>query len=82
MQTGRIEIKTEDTVKSTLEKAAGIVGVSLSSFLIQNSLPKAKKIINDEKHIKLSDNDFNKFLEILDNPPEPNQALINLRKKR
>ncbi len=76
----RIELNTKKDVKEIIEKAAAISGMAVSSFIISHCFPKAREIVDQERRIVINEEAANQFLEILDNPPEPNEKLINLFK--
>ncbi|MEZ4526969.1 MAG: DUF1778 domain-containing protein [Desulfobacterales bacterium] len=59
-----------------LEAASEIRGESLHHFLIQSAYEKARLIIEQERIIKLSGTDSEKFFQYIDNPPEPSEKLI------
>lgn len=76
----RIELNTKKDVKEIIEKAAAISGMAVSSFIISHCFPKAREIVDQERRIVINEEAANQFLEMLDNPPEPNEKLINLFK--
>lgn len=71
----RIDIRLDPEQKSLLEEAAALSGHSLTSFLLANTLPAAHAVIREQQTTKLSRADSERFLELLENPPKPNNAL-------
>lgn len=61
-----------------IERAAAIMGSTVSSFMLQNAYEAARRVVAQQEIITLSDRDRDAFLEALDNSPEPTQALIDL----
>ena len=59
----------------TIHKAASLSGVTVSQFLIDAVVEKARVVINDYEVIKLSDEAATKMMSVLNNPPEPNAYL-------
>ncbi len=77
----RIEIRIRPKDKDKLEKAASIYGLSLSAFMLSNSLKAAQEGLSSQKRITLSESEWNSFMKILENPPHPNKALTAAIKK-
>ena len=71
----RLDLRIDQDQKELLERAASLRGLSLSSYLLSNSIEAATKDIESHEKLVLSDNDRDLFLSLMENPPEPNQAL-------
>ena len=71
----RIELILNQEQKDTLEKAAALMGTSIISYIISQSLAAAKKDITACETLVLSERDRDLFLSLLENPPEPCEAL-------
>jgi uncharacterized protein (DUF1778 family) len=63
-------------IREVLQQAAEIMGTTLNQFMVQASLEKAQAIIDQEKIIRLSQEDAKVFFNALDNPPPPNDNLL------
>ncbi len=74
----RIDLRITREQKELLARAASLSGVSMSSFLVNNALDQAKRIIVKSETITLSDRDRDLFYSILKNPPKPNKNLVKL----
>ncbi|MCB0262300.1 MAG: DUF1778 domain-containing protein [Calditrichaeota bacterium] len=70
-----IQIRVEPEKKSILKQAALGLGVNLSKFVLDASLKEAEKIIEEQISITLKQEEFERFFQALENPPEPNAAL-------
>lgn len=77
----RVDIKTTADAKHVLEKAAHSLGTTLSAFMIDSSLARARDILIQSQMIELNAKEANKFLEIIQTPPLPNAKLKALFKK-
>jgi uncharacterized protein (DUF1778 family) len=77
-ESARINLRTSPEVKDLIERAASMMGATVSSFMLQNSTDMARRVLAQQDVITLSDRDRDAFLKALDNPPEPTQALIDL----
>ncbi|MBW4597631.1 DUF1778 domain-containing protein [Brasilonema bromeliae] len=79
--TVRITARIAVSIQETLERAAELSGATLNQFMIQAALKEAKKIIEDERVIILSQNDADTVFSLIENPPVPNAKLKAALKK-
>lgn len=77
-ESARINLRTSPEVKELIERAAAMTGSTVSSFMLQSSSDVARRVLAQQEILTLSDRDRDAFLNALDNPPEPTQALIDL----
>ena len=77
----RIDLRVTQEQKDLLERAAHLKGMSLSSYLLTNSLEAAQTDLEVHQKLVLSDRDRDLFLQLLVNPPQPNQALKKAMKQ-
>jgi len=80
IKNARVEFKTTQNIKALLQEASSAVGLDLSSFLISVATKEAKKILNEERFLKLNSNEWENFEKVLNNPPKPTKELKNLMK--
>ena len=73
--TDRMNIRVKPEVKARLLRAAAIRHTDLTSFVTQSALRAAETVIAEADTIKVSERDFGRILELLDNPPKPNAKL-------
>lgn len=71
----RINFQVSSEHKLLLERAASVRGQSLSEFAISNLLPLAEKTLDQAERTQLSNRDRDLFLDMLESPDEPNDAL-------
>ena len=74
----RLDIRISQEDKETLELAAASKRVSLSSYILSAIMEKAMNDLEREREITLSLNAWNQMMDLIDNPPEPNDALRGL----
>ncbi len=74
----RINLRASPEAKAMIERAAALMGTTVSAFMIQNAYEAAQKLVAEWETITLSDRDRDAFLAALENPPEPNAALKRL----
>ncbi len=77
----RVDLRISQEQKDLLETAASLKGLSLSAYLLSNSLEAARKDIESYEKLVLSDKDRDLFLSLIENPPEPNQNLKSAMKR-
>jgi len=73
----RISAKVTAPIYRKLEKAAEIRGATISQFLVQAAVEKAELVIEQDKTIRLTMRDAEVFFEAIENPPPPNEKLLN-----
>lgn len=79
-KTSRLDIRLSDDEKSIIEKAALINHQSLSSYIISVLTKQAQIDIVNNEMITLSNTDRDFILDLLNNPGEPNNSLVELTK--
>lgn len=74
-QKARLSIRLAQEQKRLIERAATYYGLNTTDFTIATLVERAREVVQDHELIELSDRDRDRFIHILDNPPEPNEAL-------
>ncbi|MGK7879322.1 MAG: DUF1778 domain-containing protein [Crocosphaera sp.] len=68
-KSSRLDLRVTPEQKELLERAATLKGVSLSSYTLFHLIPIAKKEIEQEERLILSNQDRDLLLSTLENPP-------------
>lgn len=76
----RIDLRANSNQKSLLERAAELKHISLSSYILSTSLNQAQLDLSENETLVLSNRDRDLVMNLLDTPPEPNEALRELFK--
>lgn len=71
----KVMIRTAYQDKRLIEKAADHLGLTVSSFMLQNSIRAARKELAEVERTSLTERDAHIFFSALTNPPRPNEAL-------
>ena len=71
----RMNLRVRPEQKATLMRAAALKNTDLTDFVLQPALREAEAIIEAADHLKLSERDSLRVLELLENPPEANARL-------
>ncbi|GGF91918.1 MULTISPECIES: type II toxin-antitoxin system TacA family antitoxin [Cysteiniphilum] len=74
-KSARIEFKVTADSKAIFEKAAQLMGVSLTEFGMRAMTSFAKKVTTEQNLIKLTLSQQENFFAALENPPKVNDAL-------
>ena len=77
----RVVVRADEDVREVLQMAANCLGVPLSSFILQASVERAYKVIEQAHTIKLTFAASEAFFKALENPPKANEALMKAAAK-
>ena len=72
----RLNLRLTTDAKATLERAAAAQHQNLSEFCLGAALDKARDVLRPDGTLILSAAERQRFVEILMNPPEPNERLM------
>jgi len=74
-ESARINLRTSPEAKALIERAAALMGTTVSSFMLQNAYEAARRVVADNDTLILSQQAFEAFVVTCENPPEPNDVL-------
>ena len=74
-KTARLEARVTSEQKALLQRAADLSGQSLTDFVVASAQEAARRAIEAHAVVRLSAEDSRRFVELLLNPPAPNEAL-------
>lgn len=72
----RLSLRVSTDAKKLIVRAAAIQQTNLTDFVVSNILPVAQKIVDAAEQVYLTERDTKMIMEILDNPPAPNEKLL------
>ena len=72
----RMSLRIASKEKALLLRAAALQHVNLTEFVIRNAVAVAHKVIDENKRLELTEKDSLRALDLLDNPPAPNDKLL------
>ncbi|NDK99550.1 DUF1778 domain-containing protein [Photorhabdus bodei] len=72
----RMSLRITSEEKSLLMRAAAIQHTNLTEFVIHNVVSASRKIIDENERLELTEKDSLYVLDLLDNPPAPNNKLM------
>lgn len=76
MQKSRLELRVRPEEKAAIVRAARLAHTDPSSFIVRTVLPAAHAVIDQAERLELTERDSLRVLELLENPPQPNQRLL------
>jgi uncharacterized protein (DUF1778 family) len=77
-----LEFLAETEAKAMIERAAALMGTTVSSFMLQNAYEAARRIVSEDNTLFMTQRDFEAFTSSLENPPQPKPALRKLMARR
>lgn len=77
-ESARINLRTSADAKSMIERAATLMGTTVSSFMLQNAYEAARRVVSDYDTLMLTQRDFEAFAAAMEHPPKPKAALRKL----
>lgn len=78
----RINLRTSPEAKALIERAAALMGTTVSGFMLQNAYEAAQRVVSDNDTLVLSQKAFDAFIAACEQPSEPNEALRALMARR
>ncbi|BCB25753.1 hypothetical protein SKTS_06390 [Sulfurimicrobium lacus] len=81
-ESARINLRTSAEAKAMIERAAALMGTTVSSFMLQNAYEAARRIVSEDNTLLMTQRDFEAFTSSLENPPQPEPALRKLMARR
>ena len=81
-ESARINLRTSAAAKAMIERAAALMGTTVSSFMLQNAYAAARRIVSETDTLLLTQRDFESFTASIEKPPKPKAALRKLMTHR
>jgi len=72
----RMSLRIAAEEKALLVRAAALQHTNLTEFVIRNAVANAREVIEQSERLDLSERDSLQILDLLENPPEPNEKLM------
>lgn len=78
LATKRINVRSTVDAKNVIEQAANLLGLSMSSFMIQSSFERAKELLKSNHELKVNNTDRDMLMNLLENPRPANAEMKKL----
>jgi uncharacterized protein (DUF1778 family) len=75
------KFRLDSTTAALLERASDYIGLDKSKFIRESIREKALAIIEEHETTTFTENDWRMFFSLLEDPPEPTQAMKNAAQK-
>ncbi len=72
----RMSLRIPAADKALLMRAAALQNTGLTDFVIRTGVQAARELIAKVEQVQLSERDSLRVLELLENPPPPNEKLL------
>ena len=72
----RMSLRIPAADKALLMRAAALQNTGLTDFVIRTGVQAARAVIEQAERVQLSERDSLHVLELLENPPAPNDPLL------
>ncbi len=76
-----IDLKMTPEFKEVIIRAAQLKMMSVNTYLINLAYDNAKQVISEYETLKLSNEERDRFMALLDNPPEPTEKAKKAMRK-
>lgn len=77
----QIFLNTTAEEKDLITYAAAIANVDVATFVLKTAIPAAEAVVTEAERVRLSTRDSLRVLEYLENPPEPNERLLDAARR-
>lgn len=77
-KSARLNLRLNDADDALLRQAATALGQSVSEFLTRSAVERAHDVLADQRHFDLDPETWDRFVAVLDEPAEPDPALVSL----
>ena len=78
LATERINVRSTIDAKNVIEQAANLLGLSVSSFVLQSSFERAKDLLKSNHELKVNNADRDMLMNLLENPRPANDEMKKL----
>ena len=77
----RIDLRLTEEDKDLIEEAAAMTNQTITQFMVNSASERAAEVIEQHRRLILNENSWNRVMDALDNPPEPNDQLKRAAKR-
>ncbi|MCU6669475.1 DUF1778 domain-containing protein [Enterobacteriaceae bacterium H4N4] len=77
----RIDLRLTDEDKNLIEEAAAMSNQTITQFMVNSASERAAEIIEQHRRLVLNEGSWNKVMDALDTPPEPNDRMKSATKR-
>ena len=74
----RIDVRVTDAQDAVIREAAALAGQTVTAFLLSAAEERARALLDERRHLVMSDRAFERFVTELDEPGQPVPELFEL----
>jgi len=74
----RIDVRVSDAQDAMIREAAALAGETVTGFLLSAAQERARELLDERRHVVMSDRAFARLAAVLDSPGEPVPAMTEL----
>jgi uncharacterized protein (DUF1778 family) len=73
-----INLRATAHLRDLIDRAAALLGQNRSEFMLDSARLRAEDVLLDQKLFSLDENQYQDFINLLDEPPKPTEELRKL----
>ena len=73
-----INLRASAHLRDLIDRAAALLGQNRSEFMLDSARLRAEDVLLDQRLFSLDENQYQDFLNLLDEPPKPTEELRKL----
>lgn len=77
-----IHVRASQKTRDLIERAAEASGKTMTDFVLESATKHAVDVLLDQRFFSLTDEQYDGFMAVLDNPPPPTPKLKRLLAKK
>jgi uncharacterized protein (DUF1778 family) len=77
-----INVRVPKVVRDLIDTAAEVLGKTRSEFILESARKHAVDVLIDRRLFTLEGDQYDEFLRVLDQPPQPNERLKKLLRSK
>lgn len=77
-RTRRIDVRVSDEQDAIIREGAALAGQTITAFLLDAAQERAHGLLDERRHLVMSEGAFERFAQALEEPPEQIPALSEL----
>lgn len=78
LATERLNVRATAEAKNLIEQAANLLGLSVSSFILQSSFDRAQDLLRSNYNLIVNHADQNMLMDLLEHPRQVNEEMKKL----
>jgi uncharacterized protein (DUF1778 family) len=77
-RTRRIDVRVTDAQDAVIREAADLAGETVTSFLLTAAEQRARELLDERRHLTMTNTAFRALTDALDEPGQPVPELVDL----